>query len=502
MGHAPGEAEVAAEMALGLEEYQQLLGDLKGLEIGTLHMERNEDSGEEELAYMPGRPEEDPLFRCLRGELEERLAEAIQNLPDRERLVMSLYYYEEMTMREIGLALGVVESRVSQVHASAVVHLRGRAQGSGRARGLRPAARAQAGGAGGLGRDQGLRSGRANTGFWITTTVRGWSSDGKDAQTGRDRRALSGGAQLDAGGGQDRGAGARGALQLCLGGRDFNRPVARHLMLNDLFARNLTHNLAAWLRTRFQVNLVSAEQIPFNEFLLRIPEISYVASVRMEPLGALAVLQLDLALAPPIIDLLLGGEGRDGPLRELTDIEESILASVVEIICRELTAAWQPVGLSFNFERRQMQTQVARIMSVTEKTLCLSFEIRMPHSFGPAESGLSGGGGQHDSAPPDLGLGPPPPPCRRDAGADGGHGAPHPLWRQPCSCPRCACRPARSRTWSRARCCAWIWPPTRCRSGGWAANCSARRKPFARERTAPRASSRSVAGGRAMKSYP
>ncbi|HEY1983839.1 MAG TPA: FliM/FliN family flagellar motor switch protein [Terracidiphilus sp.] len=153
-------------------------------------------------------------------------------------------------------------------------------------------------------------------------------------------------------------------------------------MLNDLFARNLTHNLAAWLRTRFQVNLVSAEQIPFNEFLLRIPEISYAASVRLEPLGALSVLQLDLALAPPIIDLLLGGDGKEGPLRELTDIEEAILGSVVEIICRELTSAWQPVGLSFNFERRQMQTQVARIMSVTEKTLCLSFEIRMPHSSG------------------------------------------------------------------------------------------------------------------------
>ncbi|HEY1768269.1 MAG TPA: hypothetical protein VGG26_11465 [Terracidiphilus sp.] len=153
-------------------------------------------------------------------------------------------------------------------------------------------------------------------------------------------------------------------------------------MLNDLFARNLTHNLAAWLRTRFQVNLVSAEQIQFNEFLLRIPEISYVASVRLDPLGALSVLQLDLGLAPPIIDLLLGGEGRDGPLKELTDIEESILASVVDIICRELTAAWQSVGLSFTFDRRQMQTQVARIMQVTEKTLCLSFEIRMPHSSG------------------------------------------------------------------------------------------------------------------------
>jgi RNA polymerase sigma factor for flagellar operon FliA len=124
LGRAAGEAEIAAEMGIGLEDYQQLLGDLKGLEIGTLHVEHNENSGEEELAYVPARPDEDPLFRCLKGELEERLAEAITNLPDRERLVMTLYYYEEMTMREIGLALGVVESRVSQVHASAVVHLR------------------------------------------------------------------------------------------------------------------------------------------------------------------------------------------------------------------------------------------------------------------------------------------------------------------------------------------------------------------------------------------
>jgi flagellar motor switch protein FliM len=153
-------------------------------------------------------------------------------------------------------------------------------------------------------------------------------------------------------------------------------------MLNDLFARNLTHNLSAWLRTRLQVNLVSAEQITFNDFLLRIPEICYVSSVRLEPLGALSVLQLDMAIAPSIIDLLLGGEGQAGALRELTDIEESIMGSVAEVICRELTAAWQPVGLSFNFERRHMQTQTARIMPVTEKTLCLSFEVRMPESSG------------------------------------------------------------------------------------------------------------------------
>jgi RNA polymerase sigma factor for flagellar operon FliA len=124
LGRSPGESEIAAQLGVSLEDYQSLLGDLKGLEIGTLHVEHNEDSGEEELAYIPGRPEEDPLFCCLRGELQEKLTEAIECLPERERLVMTLYYFEELTMREIGLALGVVESRVSQIHASAVVHLR------------------------------------------------------------------------------------------------------------------------------------------------------------------------------------------------------------------------------------------------------------------------------------------------------------------------------------------------------------------------------------------
>jgi RNA polymerase sigma factor FliA len=124
LGRAPGETEIASELDLTLDQYQALLGDLKGLEIGTLHTEHNEDSGEEELAYVPGQPEDDPLFCCLRGELKERLADAIEGLAERERLVMTLYYYEELTMREIGLALGVVESRISQIHASAVVHLR------------------------------------------------------------------------------------------------------------------------------------------------------------------------------------------------------------------------------------------------------------------------------------------------------------------------------------------------------------------------------------------
>jgi RNA polymerase sigma factor FliA len=124
VGRAPSEQEIANQMELSLADYQGLLGDLKGLEIGSLHMERSEDSGDEELAYIPGSPEEDPLFRCLKGEMKQRLADAIDELPEKERMVLTLYYYEELTMREIGLTLGVVESRVSQIHSSAVLRLR------------------------------------------------------------------------------------------------------------------------------------------------------------------------------------------------------------------------------------------------------------------------------------------------------------------------------------------------------------------------------------------
>ncbi len=121
---APSEQEIANKLHVSLAEYQELLGDLKGLEIGSLQAERNEDSGEEELAYVAGSPDESPLFRCLQGEMKQRLIDAVDNLPERERLVLSLYYYEELTMKEIGLTLGVVESRVSQIHSSAVLHLR------------------------------------------------------------------------------------------------------------------------------------------------------------------------------------------------------------------------------------------------------------------------------------------------------------------------------------------------------------------------------------------
>lgn len=152
--------------------------------------------------------------------------------------------------------------------------------------------------------------------------------------------------------------------------------------VNDLFARNLTHNLGAWLRTRFEVALASAEQMTYSEFTERIAEPTYVCPARLEPLDVMGVVQMDLTMAPPIVDLLLGGVGRAGPLREPTDIEDAILFSVMEIVLRELNLAWQPVGLKFTLDKREMEAQVARLMPGSEKTLCVSFEVRMPEAQG------------------------------------------------------------------------------------------------------------------------
>jgi FliA/WhiG family RNA polymerase sigma factor len=120
----PTEPEIARELNLSLNDYQLLLGQLKGLEIGSLNLEHKDDSGEDQLAYIAGSPEDDPLFRCLQGEMRQMLIDAIEELPEKERMVLTLYYYEELTMKEIGLTLGVVESRISQIHSAAVVRLR------------------------------------------------------------------------------------------------------------------------------------------------------------------------------------------------------------------------------------------------------------------------------------------------------------------------------------------------------------------------------------------
>jgi RNA polymerase sigma factor for flagellar operon FliA len=123
LGRDPLQQEVAAEMGLTLKQLQHLLGELSSLEMGSLHAE-SDDASLQDMDRFASASEEDPLFLCLQGETRQHLANAIETLPEKERLVLTLYYYEELTMNEIGLILGVVESRVSQIRSSAVGRLR------------------------------------------------------------------------------------------------------------------------------------------------------------------------------------------------------------------------------------------------------------------------------------------------------------------------------------------------------------------------------------------
>jgi flagellar motor switch protein FliM len=152
----------------------------------------------------------------------------------------------------------------------------------------------------------------------------------------------------------------RNAYNFSRAGQISNEQMKAISTVNDLFARNLTHNLGAWLRTQFQVTLAAGEQMVYGEFLERIPQVSYVCSVGLEPLDTIGVLDLDLNLAPPMVDLLLGGVGRAGELREPTDIEDQILLAVMEIVVRELNIAWQSAGMQFSLEKREPEAQMAK----------------------------------------------------------------------------------------------------------------------------------------------
>ena len=149
------------------------------------------------------------------------------------------------------------------------------------------------------------------------------------------------------------------------------------------FARSLTDALGAHLRVVFAATLVSAEYLTYREFLHRIPETTYLAACRIDPMGVQAALQFDLKVAFPIIDLLLGGEGKSlAVTRELTEIEVQIFNSVARIVCRELRTAWIALALDVVFDERLDLGAAQRLMTPEEKILSLSFEVTMPEIRG------------------------------------------------------------------------------------------------------------------------
>ena len=149
--------------------------------------------------------------------------------------------------------------------------------------------------------------------------------------------------------------------------------------LHESFARRVSDSLGTYLRTTCELNLVAAEQLRYSEFLNRVPEMSYLASLRMLPIDAGALFLMDMALVFPIVDLALGGSGSDATEpRDTTEIEDQIIETAVSLMARDLQNAWAPiVACDIQFDRRQPLSQAHAMMLPNERILSLNFEIRL-----------------------------------------------------------------------------------------------------------------------------
>ena len=126
LGRAATDEEVSEAMGENIEDFYALVDQLHGLTIGSFENMNDSDDTENYINYYPDDGSNNPYAKFETNELTSLLADAVEDLPDKEKLVLSLYYYEEFTMKEIGALLGVNESRVSQLHTKATLRLRGK----------------------------------------------------------------------------------------------------------------------------------------------------------------------------------------------------------------------------------------------------------------------------------------------------------------------------------------------------------------------------------------
>jgi RNA polymerase sigma factor FliA len=129
LGRPPSSEEVAAAMGLKMGEFEALLDEVKGTSLISLEEVGQGPASEDRTSLVDAlltRQDQDPLEVLNLQNLKKALAVAIDELPEKERLVLSLYYFDELTMKEVGHVLNLTESRISQLHTQATLRLRGK----------------------------------------------------------------------------------------------------------------------------------------------------------------------------------------------------------------------------------------------------------------------------------------------------------------------------------------------------------------------------------------
>ena len=126
MGRAATDEEVAGHLGVPLEELHKNLDELKGVTLGTFVEVGEDGEGESLISFVPDPDAEDPHQIFQSSEIKDILRDAMEVLPKKEKFVVQLYYFDELTMKEIGTLLNITESRVSQLHTKAMLRLRGK----------------------------------------------------------------------------------------------------------------------------------------------------------------------------------------------------------------------------------------------------------------------------------------------------------------------------------------------------------------------------------------
>ena len=125
LGRTPLESEIATEMGMSLSDYQSLLGKVRGTQLVYLEdMGRGQDDDDSFLDRHMADSDADPLNLLDDQRLRQALVAAIKLLPEREQLIMSMYYEQDMNLKEIALVMNVTESRVCQLHSQSIARLR------------------------------------------------------------------------------------------------------------------------------------------------------------------------------------------------------------------------------------------------------------------------------------------------------------------------------------------------------------------------------------------
>ncbi|HEY9125659.1 MAG TPA: flagellar motor switch protein FliM, partial [Acidobacteriaceae bacterium] len=153
--------------------------------------------------------------------------------------------------------------------------------------------------------------------------------------------------------------------------------------IHETYARHLASTLDAYLGTGIEVKLSGLEQLPIKEHIAGIPALTYIMPFSLNTTPGATIVECDISMVFPIVDLLLGGSGVAGNgQRELSEIEEEIMHDVVQLLVKQAESTWRLQDMPLKLNRRVKSSVLHQYCPPNEKVTCAKFEIDIAGNIG------------------------------------------------------------------------------------------------------------------------